>query len=229
MKGIRDIIESLRNADSRDLRELLERLPGKNCGQCGFPTCEEFAELLLKNPEALKRCIFIEEGKVIPEAPELREEDITWRDILDRPYDFILDRIPGDPGPRETILPFNPANVEKLGVKKGDILFGRPTSTGCPVTHCGVVMEEPDYFNGTIVWCIVGPIPARERGINIGDYTPTAYEGIVQHTKEELQVGRRYFFLPRYCMLQSRHSGLVNIIAKRDDGIRVRAEGIWIG
>ena len=229
MKGIRDIIESLRNADSRDLRELLERLPDKNCGQCGFPTCEEFAELLLKNPEALKRCIFIEDGKVIPEAPELREEDITWRDILDRPYDFILDRIPGDPGPRETILPFNPANVEKLGVKKGDILFGRPTSTGCPVTHCGVVMEEPDYFNGTIVWCIVGPIPARERGINIGDYTPTAYEGIVQHTKEKLQVGRRYFFLPRYCMLQSRHSGLVNIIAKRDDGIRVRAEGIWIG
>ena len=30
-------------------------------------------------------------------------------------------------------------------------------------------------------------------------------------------------------MLQSRHSGLVNIIAKRGDGMRVRLEGIWIG
>jgi len=225
---VKEIIARLRRAGSGDLSELLERLPDKNCGQCGFSTCEEFAKLLLEDPDALKRCVFIVGEKVIPEVPELRGEDISWMDILDRPYDFVLDRIPGDPGPRETILPFNPSNVERLGIKKGDILFGRPTSTGCPVTHCGVVMEEPDYFNGTIVWCIVGPVPARERGINIGDYTPTAYEGIVRHAKERLQVGRRYYFLPRYCMLQSRHSGLVNIIAKRDDGIRVRAEGIWI-
>lgn len=132
----------------------------------------------------------------------------------------------------KTLVParqsFNPTNIEKLKIKKGDVLFGRPASTGCPVTHVGVVVEEPDYFNGLIVWCVVGPMQARERGINIGCYTPVAYEGVVKHAKVDLQIGRRYNFLPRYCMLQSRHSGLINMISKTVQGSRIRIEGIWI-
>jgi len=210
-----------------DISEMIARLPGKDCGLCGYRTCRELSEAVLVDPAAIKRCIYLEaQGDY--QQPELTEADITWRDVLNRDYDFILHKYPEDPGPRENILPFNPSNVERLKVKKGDVLYGRPSSTGCPVTHAGLVVDEPDYFNGLVSWCIVGPLQARERGINIGCYTPVAYEGLVRYSRVEIQVGRRYLFLPRYCMLQSRHSGLVNMVSKTKDGLRVRIEGIWI-
>ncbi len=209
-------------------REILARLPGKDCGQCGFRTCAGLAELVATHPEELRRCIHLGHpaGAPIPILPA--DGDITWKDMLGREYDFVLEPFPGDPGPREIIVPLNPLNVERLAVRKGDILYGRPVMTGCPVTHVGVVVEEPDYLNGVIVWCIVGPMAARERGREIGHYHIIAYEGLARHTRQEIQIGRRYFFLPRMCMLQSRHSGLVNAAARRDDGLRVRVEGIWI-
>jgi uncharacterized Fe-S cluster-containing protein len=89
-------------------------------------------------------------------------------------------------------------------------------------------MEAPDPLNGTITWCVVGPMKAREQGIEIGQYNPVAYEGLVHHTRKELHIGARYYFLPRYCMLQSRHSGVISAAAKRGDLLRVRLEGIWI-
>jgi uncharacterized Fe-S cluster-containing protein len=210
-------------------RKILEQLPGKDCGQCGFRTCAALAEFAALHPDALKRCIYLERPAAVAAAVEPPAETIAWKDLLDREYDFVLEQFPEDPGPREIIVPLNPANVEKLAVRKGDILYGRPVMTGCPVTHVGVVVEEPDYFNGAIVWCVVGPMAARERGREIGHYHILAYEGIVRHTRQQLQIGRRYYFLPRMCMLQSRHSGLVNALAKREAGMRVRLEGIWIG
>jgi len=213
-----------------DLKEIIVKLPGKNCGLCGYKTCEQLAEEILKNPDAIKKCVFLEEKVERPVVEEFKEEGITWKDILGRDYDLVLDKFPDDAGPRETILLSNPANLEKLNIKKGDILYGRPAvGTGCPVTHCGVVIEEPDYFNGTVVWCIVGPVLARERGIYIGYYYIVAYEGLVKFTRKELQFGRRYYFLPRYCMLQVRHSGLINMIEKAKEGFHVRLEGIWLG
>ncbi|OGS98100.1 MAG: hypothetical protein A3F73_11550 [Gallionellales bacterium RIFCSPLOWO2_12_FULL_59_22] len=209
-------------------REILARLPGKDCGQCGFQTCAGLAELVALHPEEIKRCVHLghPSGATIPILPA--NGDITWKDMLGREYDFVLEPFPEDPGPREVIAPLNPLNVERLAVKKGDVLYGRPVMTGYPVTHVGVVVEDPDYLSGVIVWCIVGPMAARERGREIGHYHIIAYEGLVRHTREELQIGRRYFFLPRMCMLQSRHSGLVNALAKRKDGLRARVEGIWI-
>lgn len=213
---------------AKSVQEILARLPGKDCGQCGFKTCAGLAELAAIHPDELKRCIHLGQptGAPIPILPA--DSDITWKDMLGRDYDFVLEPFPEDPGPREIIVPLNPLNVERLAVKKGDVLYGRPVMTGCPVTHVGVVVEEPDYLNGVIVWCIVGPMAARERGREIGHYQIIAYEGMVRHARQELQIGQRYFFLPRLCMLQSRHSGLVNALAKRDDGMRVRVEGIWI-
>jgi hypothetical protein len=76
---------------------------------------------------------------------------------------------------------------------------------------------------------MVGPMLARARGINIGYYNTTAYEGIVKTSRATFEIGRRYYFQPRYCMLQWRHCGLVNSIGKTPDGLRVRIEGLWIG
>jgi uncharacterized Fe-S cluster-containing protein len=90
------------------------------------------------------------------------------------------------------------------------------------------VVEDPDVFNGLIVWCVVGPLGSRETATEIGIYTPVAYEGIVHRTRVDIAIGRRYFFLPQTCMLQSRHSGVATAAAKRGDAVRVRLEGIWI-
>lgn len=208
--------------------DILRRLPGKDCGQCGFKTCAALAEYAVAHPQAIRRCVYLEPAAAPPPGLPLVEEAITWQDMLGRAYDFVLEQYPGDPGPRETILPFNPANVERLAIKKGSIVYGRPAWVGCPVTHVGQVMEEPDRLNGVIVWCVVGPLAARQGGIEIGLYNPIAYEGIVRHTRVPLEIGRRYFFLPRACMLQSRHSGVASALAKRPEGLRARLEGIWI-
>lgn len=213
---------------AENARDILARLPGKDCGQCGFKTCAGLAEFAVTQPDELKRCIYLGQPSAISPDYPVVDENFTWKDMLGREYDFVLEPFPDDPGPRETIVPLNPLNVERLAVKKGDVLYGRPVMTGCPVTHVGVVVEEPDSLNGVITWCIVGPLEAREHGREIGHYHIVAYEGIVRQTRKELQIGQRYFFLPRLCMLQSRHSGLVNAAAKRENGIRVRVEGIWI-
>jgi uncharacterized Fe-S cluster-containing protein len=205
---------------------ILERLPGKDCGQCGFRTCAGLAEFAVKHPDALRRCVYLEPRA--QHAVAQAAAPVSWRDMLDREFDFVLEQFPGDPGPRETILPFNPSNVERLGVRKGDVLCGRPAAVGCPVTHVGKVVEDPDFFNGLVVWCVVGPLAARGAAIDIGNYTPVAYEGLVRRTRVDIAIGRRYYFLPQTCMLQSRHSGLATAVARHGEALRVRLEGIWI-
>ena len=137
-----------------------------------------------------------------------------WQDSLGRDFDFILDSLPGDPGPREIIIPHNAARTRELDIQKGDILIGRPMgmSCGCPVTHCGVAMDA-DQTNGVITWCVTGPSNPRSQGFkDVGYYSAQAYEGVVSASKADLQIGMRYFFMPHRCMLQWRHSGLVNFI-----------------
>ena len=64
---------------------------------------------------------------------------------------------------------------------------------------------------------------------DLGYYIAEGYEGLIQRSRIEVQIGRRYFFQPRMCMLQWRHSGLVNYINRTDDGLQIRIEGLWIG
>jgi len=220
--------------------ESLEILPMLDCGACGFKTCEEFATLLPENPEELKRCIHINgkkngsngTGTIKSIQPAGIAEKMGWVDNLKRPFDFILDCFENEPGPRETILPYNPALVKDLSVKKGDIMIGRPMgmSCGCPITHCGIVTDT-DPRNGVINWCVTGPLRPRSEGfIDIGYYVAQAYDGLIRESKDEIKLGTRYWFLPRRCMLQWRHSGLVNAVTSmKDGGYKVRIEGLFIG
>jgi len=219
----------------------LELLPDLNCGACGYKTCEDFAEAVDNSATELKRCIHVKKA-VRPEGMKLNclscmggeglGEKLEWKDSLKREFDFILDIFEGEPGPKETILPYNPTLVKELGIKKGDVMVGRPMgmSCGCPVTHCGVV-SDVDARNGVIYWYVTGPLRPRSEGfVDIGYYVSQAYEGIIKESKEEIKLGRRYWFLPRRCMLQWRHSGLVNAVTKLKDGsYKVRIEGLLIG
>jgi uncharacterized Fe-S cluster-containing protein len=218
----------------------IDLLPGLDCGACGYRTCNDFARAIDQSETELKKCIHVKQSIsgvaskncLNCAGGEHLGEKLDWRDSLKREFDFILDVVDGEPGPKETILPYNPTLVKELGVKKGDVMIGRPMgmSCGCPVTHCGVV-SDVDARNGVIHWNVTGPLRPRSEGfIDIGYYVSQAYEGIIKESKEEIKLGRRYWFLPRRCMLQWRHSGLVNAVTKlRDGSYKVRIEGLYIG
>jgi len=154
-----------------------------------------------------------------------------WRDSLGREFDFYLEHFPEEPGPREIILPHNPLITREMDIQVGDILIGRPLgmSCGCPITHCGVAMSV-DKRTGVIVWCVTGPLNPRQKGFkDLGYYIAEGYEGLINEARCEIKIGLRYYFQPRMCMLQWRHSGLVNFLNRTATSYQVRVEGLWIG
>ena len=156
---------------------------------------------------------------------------VPWHDSLGREFDFYLEHFPEEPGPREIIIPHNPIITREMDVQVGDILIGRPLgmSCGCPITHCGVAMDV-DKRTGVIVWCVTGPLNPRQKGYkDLGYYIAEGYEGLIHQARCEIKIGMRYFFQPQMCMLQWRHSGLVNYLNRMPDGYQVRVEGLWIG
>jgi len=203
----------------------------KDCGGCGYRTCVEFYEQLKENPALIKNCIYAQKGaeKTGPRAVENNCPE--WKDSLGREFDFILEHFPEEPGPRETIIPHNPLLTREMELQKGEIIIGRPlgVSCGCPVTHSGVI-RDIDQKTGVIVWCVTGPLSPRQEGFkDLGYYTALAYEGLIQEARCEVKIGMRYFFQPRRCMLQWRHSGLVNYLNRTSSGLQARLEGLWIG
>ena len=155
----------------------------------------------------------------------------TWTDHLGREVDFVLDSFPEEEGPREMVIPHNPVLTRELDIQVGEVLVGRPLgiSCGCPVTHCGIV-QSVDTKNCTLEWCVTGPLHPRQQGFkDIGYYSAQAYEGLIRARRIDVEIGRRYWFQPRMCMMQWRHSGLLNYMNHTDDGIQVRIEGLWIG
>jgi uncharacterized Fe-S cluster-containing protein len=230
-------------------------LPGLDCGLCGSATCAEFDVRLAAAPELIKRCIHLDQGAradstfgsvsapgdgarplAMPvefKRPASAPGDTSrlYVDSLGREFDFVLQHFPEDPGPREIIIPHNPMLTREMNITRGDVMIGRPLgmSCGCPVTHCGVVTDV-DQRTGVITWCVTGPLRPRQEGFkDIGYYIAEAYEGLVKSSRSEVKIGMRYFFQPDMCMLQWRHSGLVNYINRTHEGLQIRIEGLWIG
>ncbi|MFA5160354.1 MAG: (Fe-S)-binding protein [Candidatus Omnitrophota bacterium] len=229
----------------------IPKLPGLNCGLCGYRTCAEMAVQLPTKPELLKRCLPLSEHRetssssatfAVPTEKEKCGACDTrcapafagaekWRDSLGREFDFYLEHFPEEVGPREVILPHNPMITREMDICRNDILIGRPLgmSCGCPITHCGVVMDV-DKRTGVMTWCVTGPLQPRQHGYkDIGYYIAEGYEGLIQEARCEIKIGMRYYFQPKLCMLQWRHSGLVNYLNKTRNGLQVRVEGLWIG
>lgn len=222
-------------------------LPGLDCGLCGFRRCEDLAAHLAAQPDWIERCVHLNgtvEGPTAGAAPPVHvdgatrlpvlardEHEPAWQDSLGREFDFYLEHFPEEPGPREAILPHNPMLTREMEIRSGDLLIGRPLgmSCGCPITHCGVVMDV-DQRTGLINWCVTGPLRVREQGFkDIGYYIAEAYDGLIREFRVQPKIGMRYFFQPRMCMLQWRHSGLINCLSRAGDAWQVRLEGLWIG
>ena len=219
------------------LPEMLKRcihLSQSKVSSTDSPATRPQSDRALVEPEAPRRPL--PEAKPVARPAGLpivagKPAAASWQDNLGREFDFYLEHFPEDPGPREIILPHNPLITREMEVRKGDILIGRPLgmSCGCPITHCGIAMEV-DPRTGVIVWCVTGPLGPRQHGFkDLGYYIAEGYEGLVHEARCELKVGMRYYFQPRMCMLQWRHSGLVNYLNRVQDGYQVRVEGLWIG
>jgi len=232
------------------------KLPGLDCGICGYRSCEDFSKDLAAKPDLLDRCIHLSSNTLAPTqtsqpAPSACNPECCgatcgsasmrpvptvgasslWVDSLGREFDFYLEHFPEDPGPREIIVPHNPIITRELDIKVGDTLIGRPLgmSCGCPITHCGIATDV-DLRNCVVTWCVTGPLGPRAHGYkDLGYYIAEAYEGIITETRRELRIGSRHFFQPRMCMLQWRHSGLINYLNRLPNGWQVRLEGLFIG
>jgi len=181
------------------------------------------------SPPATSGCAVASSVTFLPGGPP--RERAAWCDTLGREFDFFLEHFPEDPGPREIILPHNPLLTRELDIEVGDVLIGRPLgmSCGCPITHSGVAMQV-DQRTGVMAWCVTGPLRPRQEGYkDLGYYIAEGYEGLIVQSRCDIAIGRRYFFQPRMCMLQWRHSGLVNFLNRTTAGLAVRLEGLWIG
>jgi uncharacterized Fe-S cluster-containing protein len=234
-----------------DMNLTVKDLPGLDCGVCGYRTCSAFADRLAVEPDLIKRCIHLSGDRATAPSRAAAGEQLTlspcaacangaavagepataWRDSLGREFDFILEHFPEEPGPREIILPHNPLITREMEIQPGETLIGRPLgmSCGCPITHCGIAMQV-DRRTGVIVWCVTGPLRPRQQGYkDLGYYIAEGYEGLIQRARCDIKIGMRYFFQPRMCMLQWRHSGLVNYLNRTPAGLQVRVEGLWIG
>jgi len=212
--------------------------PGKNCGACGAETCEEFEKNLISGEKEPEDCPFYSESKkdtlsckncCDSEGTGISSTSVySGFDILNSPYDFVLHPIGKEPSARKIILPFRPDLTEKLAVKKGDILTGRPQGAGCPVQHILSVIDA-DYLTGLITSHVVSPAAARDNPGKVKEiraYHITGFEGIAQTINSKPQFGRRQKFLPGFCMMNLAHTGVVNLLVNKENGLHVRVEDI---
>jgi uncharacterized Fe-S cluster-containing protein len=152
----------------------------------------------------------------------------SGQDILGNSYDFVLEPLPGEISARKILLPFRSDLVETLGIKPGDIVMGRPMGAGCPVPHVLQVISA-DKVTGLLTTWVVGPKFSRERPvIDLQAYHMIGFEGMARVFLRPPQFGYRQTFLPGFCMMNLNHTGLVNLVLEKSQGLHVRLEDIRI-
>ena len=204
------------------------RLPGFNCGACGFARCDAFAEALAAGAAQLSACTTLDQERfhrnkemveqILGRGERQREQTAAEPrpvGVLDHyEADFVLLPLAGEHACREILLPITPG---KVGA--GDVIRYRPL--GCPITHFARIREIKD---GLLVVHMVGPRHRIDeddfRFTEIGVCMVIGFEGEVQGRMPD--VGETVRFLPGECMMQKVHSGVV----VNAEGRTVRIEGL---
>lgn len=202
--------------------------PGKNCGLCGAKSCDEFVILVRNGEKSYFDCPFYREEIEKIEETELCRDKASYsgKDILGRDYDFILDSMPHEVSLRKIILPFRPDLVEKWSIVPDDIVVGRPAGSGCPVQHVMRVIDA-NAVTGVLTCFVVGPAYSRGKQVKeIEAYHVVGFEGVARVVNREPVFGMRQRFLPGFCMMDLSHTGVVNMILEKKDGLHVRIEDV---
>lgn len=198
--------------------------PGKDCGACGLPSCDEFVKAVRKKKKTVEDCTFY----AIDQSAHREKTSYSGTDVTGAKYDFILHAFPGEPSARKFIIPFRADLVEKWDIKKGDLVTGRPAGPGCPVYHALRVLSA-NPVTGVLECHTVGPLAARkEKAHDVQAYNVHAFEGIAETVIRPPTLGLRQRFLPGYCMMDLSHTAVVNMVLKKKAGLHVRVEDIRI-
>lgn len=220
--------------------------PGKNCGACGSQTCFDFVDRLKDGSAKLELCPFYSKESIVGQDNKDNQDNIMNRvtlenlamlarkttysgvDVAGKEYDFVLLPFPGEPSARKFIVPFRADLVERWGIKKGDLVTGRPAGPGCPLYHALRVLSA-NPITGVLECHTVGPMAARkEDAHDVQAYHVHAFEGIASAIKRPPTLGTRQYFLPGNCMIDLAHTALVNMILQKPFGTHVRLEDIRI-
>ncbi|MDK2820124.1 MAG: hypothetical protein PWP31_89 [Clostridia bacterium] len=201
--------------------------PGKNCGMCGEDSCKSFLRVVNIGQKSISDCPYYSKEKAkCDNCPE--EAIYPDHDVLGNPYDFILSPLPGEPSARKIVLPFRPDMVDKMDIKKGDYVLGRPMGAGCPIPHVLQVIEAEEVTGLLYTW-VVGPQYSRNEMVkDVIAYHMIGFEGIAEKVRREPKFGYRVSFMPGFCMMSLNHTGLVNMVLEKECGLHVRLEDIVI-
>lgn len=202
--------------------------PGKNCGQCGEKNCRSFLRMVEAKIKSLEDCPFYSENIVRSCDCDSDTTAYSGKDVLGHPYDFVLNPLPGELSARKIVLPFRSDMVEKMDIKKGDIVLGRPMGAGCPIPHVLRVIKA-ELQTGLLYTWVVGPKYSRDKEVkDVTAYHMIGFEGIAKNITKEPTFGCRVNFLPGFCMMALNHTGLVNMVLEKSCGLHVRIEDIHI-
>ncbi len=212
------------NIDSK----ILKLLPGYHCGACGFKKCYEFAEALSVNKAEVESCRFIHQEKFrsnLNDIKQLLKSDYLHRKdekifgVLDGYIaDFLLKPLAGEHSCREILYPFYQKKYEI-----GNLVKYRPL--GCPIPHFAKIIEAD---KGLITVHLIGPCHRfnsnTDTNINefedIGVCMVGGFIGIVEGRMPK--IGQTVRFLPKSCMMQKVHSGII----VQTEGDKAIIEGI---
>ena len=79
--------------------------------------------------------------RTVPFSLAGNKSELVWKDSLERDFDFYLEHFPEEPGPREIIIPHNPAITREIDVQVGDVLIGEVSTVNNDLTDN--VFAEP--------------------------------------------------------------------------------------
>jgi uncharacterized Fe-S cluster-containing protein len=202
--------------------------PGKNCGLCGESSCKNFLRMVNTAQKNYDDCPFYSDTQSCRQSGHIGEAVYTGQDVLGHPYDFVLGPLPGEISARKIVLPFRSDLVEKMNIKKGDLVLGRPMGAGCPIPHVLRVIKA-EKVTGLLYTWVVGPRYSREQEVkDVIAYHMIGFEGIAGRVTREPAFGCRVTFLPGFCMMSVNHTGLVNMVLQKSSGIHVRLEDIHL-
>lgn len=201
--------------------------PGKNCGLCGSRGCDEFIDLVVNGEQNYNGCPFYAKDRS-EISPNPHEANYSGTDIFENPYDFIITPLPGEISARKIVLPFRSDAVERLEIKKGDLVVGRPMGAGCPIPHV-LRVQQAELITGLLYTWVVGPKFSREEEVkDVVAYHMIGFEGVADRITKEPRLGSRATFLPGFCMMNLNHTGLVNMVLEKSYGKHIRVEDIRI-
>lgn len=204
------------------------RPPGKDCGLCGEKDCASFLRLVRASVKDRDACPFHGETETCSRENAAGEAIYSGRDVLGHPFDFVLAPLEGEVSARKIVLPFRGELVQILQIKPGDRVLGRPMGAGCPIPHILEVIEVEPLTSVIHAW-VIGPRASREGKVkDVAAYFMLGFEGLATEISKEPTPGCRATFLPGFCMMALNHTGLVNMVLAKKNGLHVRIEDIRI-